>query len=33
MTVTDLRWMLKWHGDFVRELTLFEVVRDGLAAQ
>jgi hypothetical protein len=25
LTVGDLRWMLKWHGDFVRQLTLLEV--------
>jgi hypothetical protein len=25
LTVGDLRWMLKWHGDFVRQLTLMEV--------
>ena len=31
MTVKDLRCMLRFHGDFVRELTLFEVARDGLA--
>lgn len=24
------RWLLMWHGDFVRRLTLFEVERDGL---
>ena len=30
MTVEHCRWLLMWHGDFMRELTLFEVERDGL---
>jgi hypothetical protein len=25
MTIGHLRWMLRWHGDFVRELTLLEI--------
>ena len=24
------RYLLMWHGDFIRQLTLFEVERDGL---
>jgi hypothetical protein len=36
LTVGDLRWTLKWHGDFVRQLTLLEVAlkkRDGRTRQ
>ncbi len=29
MTVGDLRWFLRWHGDLVRLLTLIEVERNG----
>jgi hypothetical protein len=25
LTEDDLRWMLRWHGDFVRHVTLLEV--------
>ena len=27
MTVGDLRWTLRWHGDFVRLVTLIEVAQ------
>jgi hypothetical protein len=30
MSEDDFRWTLMRHGDFIRELTLFEVERDGL---
>jgi hypothetical protein len=30
MSEDDFRWTLMWHGNFIRELTLFEVERDGL---
>ena len=30
MSEDDFRWTLMWHGDFIRELTLLEVERDGL---
>jgi hypothetical protein len=32
MTVDHFRWLLMWHGAFVRELMAIEVDRDGLAA-
>src|SRR5712691_13146055 len=28
MTVKELRWLLRWHGDLVRLLTLIEVERN-----
>jgi hypothetical protein len=31
MSEDYFRWTLMWHGDFIRELTLLEVARDGLA--
>ena len=30
MTVDHLRWLLMWHGAFVRELMAIEISRDGL---
>ena len=29
MTVRDMRWLFRWHGDLVRLLTLIEVERNG----
>ncbi|MBI3492727.1 MAG: hypothetical protein HY047_13260 [Acidobacteria bacterium] len=30
MEEEHFRWLLMWHGDFIRRLTLIEVERDGL---
>ncbi len=31
MSADHFRWLLMWHGDFVRRLTLIEVERFGLS--
>jgi hypothetical protein len=33
MTVKEMRWLLKWHCDFVRLLTLIEVRRNGVRVE
>lgn len=30
MREEHFRWLLMWHGDFIRDLTLIEVERNGL---